>query len=151
MFGQLLVVATALATLNNPMAPETAARSKTTPVDTKSIEQEVGDISGYYTCKGVETGGKTYTGVAVIAKKNDVYVIQWMIGAGSTFSGLAIRQGNTFAASWAVPGERGLMRGINLYTIQPGPRLVGRWATLPGPGVHQSETLTFLKKLDVEE
>ena len=37
------------------------------------------------------------------------------------------------------------------YTIQSGGRLVGRWATLPGPGMLQSETLTFLKALDEEE
>src|SRR5437660_9636431 len=69
---------------------------------------EVGDISGYYSCKGVEAGGKKYTGVAVIVKKSDVYVIQWMVGGGSTFSGVAIRQGDTFAASWALPSDRGI-------------------------------------------
>jgi hypothetical protein len=71
-----------------------------------------------------------------------------MVGGGSTFSGVAIRQGDSVAASWALPAERGLIRGVNLYKIEPGPRLVGRWASAPGPGVVQSETLTFLKKLD---
>jgi hypothetical protein len=114
-------------------------------------EPEVADLSGYYTCKGQELGGKAYTGVAVISKKNDVYLIQWVIGAGSTFSGVAVRQGNTFAASWAMAGDRGIVRGVNLYKIEPGPRLVGRWATLPGPGYMQNEALTFLKKLEPEE
>jgi hypothetical protein len=112
---------------------------------------EVGDISGYYSCKGVEAGGKKYSGVAVIVKKSDVYVISWMVGGGSTFSGVGIRQGDTFAASWALPSDRGIIRGINLYRIESGPRLVGRWASAPGPGVVQSETLTFLKKLDLED
>jgi hypothetical protein len=112
---------------------------------------EVGDISGYYSCKGVEAGGKKYSGVAVIVKKSDVYVIQWMVGGGSTFSGVAIRQGDTFAASWALASDRGIIRGINLYRIESGPRLVGRWASAPGPGVVQNETLTFLKKLDLED
>ena len=44
-----------------------------------------------------------------------------------------------------------IVRGINLYRVESttnGPRLVGRWASLPGPGVQQNETLTFLKKLE---
>jgi hypothetical protein len=121
-------------------------------VDVKgSVQSEVGDISGYYSCKGVEAGGKAYSGVAVIVKKNDVYLVQWMVGGGSTFSGVAIRQGDTLAASWALPAERGIVRGINLYRIETGPRLVGRWASAPGPGVVQSETLTYLKKLEPED
>jgi hypothetical protein len=114
------------------------------------VPKDTADISGYYSCKGVEAGGKAYSGVAVIAKKSDIYLIQWMVGGGSTFSGVAIRQGDTFAASWAMPAERGIIRGINLYKIESG-RLVGRWASAPGPGVVQSETLTFLKKLDPDE
>lgn len=147
MFGPLLVIALALGSL----APGSPGSVPASADVSKSIEPEVGDISGYYTCKGLELGGKTYSGIAVITKKNDVYLIQWVIGSGSTFTGLGLRQGNTLAASWAVQSERGLLRGVNLYRIEPGPRLVGRWTTLPGPGVHQSETLTFLKKLDTEE
>ncbi len=48
-------------------------------------------------------------------------------------------------------GDKGLVRGVNLYRIEPGPRLVGRWATLPGPGYMQNESLTFLKDLEEEE
>jgi hypothetical protein len=117
----------------------------------KAVTPDVGDISGYYSCKGVEVGGKPYSGIAVVIKKNDVYLIQWMVGGGSTFSGVAIRQGDTLAASWAMPGERGIIRGVNLYKIESGPRLVGRWASVPGPGIVQNEVLTFLKKLDPEE
>ena len=146
MLAHWCILLTALGSLN-PTNPQSAAAGDTS----KSIEADVGDISGYYTCKGLEAGGKTYSGVAVISKKNDVYVVQWMIGSGSTFTGIGVRQGNTLAASWAVAGERGLMRGVNLYTIHPGPRLTGRWATLPGAGVLQNETLTFLRKLDPED
>jgi hypothetical protein len=120
----------------------------------RQVEPEITDISGYYTCKGQEAGGKSYSGIVVLTKKNDVYVIQWVVGSGSNFSGIAIRQGNTLAGSWALPNERGLIRGINLYRIEStssGPRLVGRWASIPGPGVQQNETLTFLKKLDTED
>ena len=139
----LFVLASAGSVTSN--APVTTAK-----VDKTSI-QETEDISGYYTCKGVEAGGKPYSGVAVITKKGEVYLIQWMVGGGSTFSGVAIRQGTTFSASWALPGERGLVRGVNMYRIESGPRLVGRWATLPGGGVLQNETLTFLKNLDEDD
>jgi len=116
------------------------------------VRPDVGDLSGYYTCKGLEAGGKSYSGVALLLKKNDIYLIQWVIGGGSTFSGIAIRQGETLACSWAIPNDRGgVVRGVNLYKIEPGPRLTGRWASFPGPGVLQSETLTFLRKVETEE
>lgn len=146
MLSHLLLFVGALSAFS-PARPEAVA--KTSP----ALEQSIGDISGYYVCKGLETGGKQYNGVAVISRKNDVYIIQWMIGSGSTFTGLGIRQGDTFAASWAIPGERGVVKGVNMYRIETGstgPRLVGRWATVPGPGVLQTETLTFLKQIEEE-
>ena len=153
MANSLLLVVASLVMLNSGTPNSGPAKVDAGKPDAggKSVPSEVGDISGYYSCKGVEAGGKTYNGVAVIMKKNDVYVIQWMVGGGSTFTGVAIRQGDTLAASWALPAERGIIRGVNLYRIESGPRLVGRWASAPGPGVVQSETLTFLKKLDLED
>jgi len=139
----LLLVAACLAVAAN--RPDTPAGK----ADQKEIDPEIGDLSGYYTCKGVELGGKSYSGIAVITKKNDVYVIQWVVGGGSNFVGIAVRQGSTFAASWSLPSDKGgILRGVNVYKIEPGPRLVGRWATLPGHGHLQNETLTFLKHLD---
>lgn len=144
MICRILLMATALGTMS-PNTPETVGKAD------KASLKEVEDISGYYICKGQESGGKTYNGVAVISKKGDVYVVQWMVGGGSTFTGIGIRQGGTFATSWALGGDKGLLRGVNLYRIEPGPRLVGRWATLPGGGVMQSETLTFLKSLGEDD
>ena len=151
MFVPSLVMATFLSLVassspNRPDGPKTD-QPKTKP----STVESTGEIGGYYTCKGQEVGGKTYTGVCVITKKGEVYIVSWMIGSGSTFTGLGIRQGSTLAVSWALPGDRGVVRGINMYTIQSGGRLVGRWATLPGPGMVQSETLTFLKSLEEDE
>ena len=132
-------------------APDRRDQGPVTKANKISLEQEVGDISGYYTCKGAEGSGKSYSGLAVISKKNDVYVIQWIVGGTSTFTGIGVRQANTFSASWAMATDKGLVRGVNVYRIEPGPRLVGRWATLPGTGVLQSETLTFLKSVDAED
>jgi hypothetical protein len=113
-----------------------------------ALQKEIGDLSGYYTCKGTELGGKSYSGVVVLAKKGDVYVVRWIVGAGTPFTGVGIRQGDTFAAGWALQEERGLIRGVNMYRVEPGPRLIGRWASLPGPALPQNETLTFLKHLE---
>jgi hypothetical protein len=141
----LLVLTALLALAANRPDPNLAKGGKVTADD------PLGDITGYYTCKGQETGGKTYAGIAVISKKNDVYTIQWTVGTGSNFVGVAVRQGNMLSASWALPAERGLIRGVNVYKIESGPRLTGRWATLPGSGYLQTETLTFLKNLDEED
>jgi hypothetical protein len=110
-------------------------------------DREMLDISGYFTCRGKEGNGTPYTGVAVITRAKDVYLVQWNIGIGSTFLGVGIRQGNTLSVSWAQSTERGVMRGINVYRIEKGPTLHGRWATLPGDGTLKTETLTFLKRL----
>lgn len=115
------------------------------------LEKEVDDISGYYACKGVEGSGRKYSGIAVITKKNQAYAIQWVIGSTSTFTGIGIRQGNTFSAGWAMVDNKGLVRGVNTYRIEPGPKLVGHWATLPGNSLLQRETLTFLKGLESDQ
>jgi len=143
--NMLLVVVISGVSSNRPEGPIAKADGK------KEAETEVGDLSGYYTCRGEESNGKKYSGVAVVTKKNDVYLVQWMVGSGSTFTGVGVRQGTTFAASWAMTTEKGVVRGINLYRIEAGPRMTGRWATLPGNGVVQTETLTFLKTLEPEE
>ena len=56
-----------------------------------------------------------------------------MVGGGSTFSGVAIRQGDTFAASWALPSDRGIIRGLSAFAI--GGRLIasdahGAWTRI---------------------
>ncbi len=120
----------------------------------RQVEPEMADLTGYYTCKGEEVGGKKYSGIVTLVKKNDVYLISWVVGGGSNFSGIAIRQGNNLAASWAIVTEKGVVRGVNLYRIEAGangPRLVGRWASVPGPGIQQQEVLTFLKGLEKDD
>ena len=71
--------------------------------------KELTDISGYYACSGKEGLGKTYNGVAVITKKNDVYLVQWIIGTGGAFFGIGLRQGDTLSCSWAIPGDKGVV------------------------------------------
>lgn len=131
-----------LTAANRPDINKTGSKPDT--FKTKEIE----DISGYYACNGKEGAGKNYNGVAVITKKRDVYLVQWIVGVGSAFFGIGIRQGDTLSCSWAIPGDKGgVVRGINVYRIEKGPRLVGRWTSFPGDGTIKSETLTFLRKI----
>lgn len=150
MYGSVLVLLSTLELLGTSANPE-LSQDKKGP-NLRPTESDMTDLSGYYTCKGQEAAGKAYTGVVVLTKKNEVYVIQWVVGGGSNFSGIALRQGNNLAASWAIPNQSGaIVRGVNLYRVEStanGPRLVGRWSSIPGPGVQQTETLTFLRKLD---
>lgn len=145
MFSSIVLLSALVSPVDNPQKDKLPGRP---------AETEIVDLSGYYTCKGQEAGGKNYSGIAILTKKSDVYLISWVVGGGSNFNGIAIRQGNTLAASWAIASERGLLRGVNMYRIEStanGPRLVGRWASVPGPGVQQNETLSFLKKLESDD
>src|SRR5262245_39490740 len=94
------------------------------------------DLSGYYICDGTEGQDKTYKGTTVITKKNDIYVVQWVIGSGTSFTGVGVRTEEGFSAGWAMPvGDKGtLLRGVNTYRIEAGPKLVGRWAAIPSDG-----------------
>ncbi|MBI1833057.1 MAG: hypothetical protein HYR84_16580 [Planctomycetes bacterium] len=152
MFSSLFAVLSALELFGASANP--FLDKKTTPPNVRQVEPEMADLTGYYTCKGEEAGGKKYSGVVTLIKKNDVYLISWVVGAGSNFNGIAIRQGNHLAASWSIQTERGVVRGANLYRIEStssGPRLTGRWASVPGPGIQQNETLSFLKKIDKDD
>jgi hypothetical protein len=147
MFSKILLVAATLTASETANPGPTVAKAERVA----QVQPDVGDLSGYYTCKGQETGGKAYSGICQVTKKNDVYIVQWMVGGGAAFSGIGIRQGNNLAVSWTMPGEKGTVRGVNLYRVETGPRLVGRWASVPGPGLMQSETLTFLKQAEEED
>jgi hypothetical protein len=153
MYGSIFIVLSALELFGNTANPQLAKDAKNPP-NVRQVEPEMADISGYYTCKGKEAGGKNYSGICVLTKKGDVYLISWVVGGGANFTGIAIRQDNNLAASWAIGSDKGIVRGVNLYRIESaanGPRLSGRWASVPGPGIQQEERLTFLKKLDPEE
>ena len=124
MFPSQLALALAISMFDT--SPKTDAPAPgAAKIQAGKVEEIAADISGYYVCKGKEAAGKEYSGVCVIAKKNDVYLVSWMIGTGSTFSGIGIRQGNTLAVSWALPSDRGTVRGVNLYTVQAGGKALG--------------------------
>lgn len=153
MYGSVLVVLSTLELFGTNADPQ-LSQDKKGPNVRPAAETETVDLSGYYTCKGQEAAGKAYSGVVILTKRNDVYLIQWIVGGGANFSGIAIRQGNNLAASWAIASDKGLVRGVNLYRVEAtasGPRMIGRWSSVPGPGVQQTENLMFLKKLEDDD
>lgn len=143
LFCSFIVFATTVAT----------DRENTSPLKEPKIglQKEIGDISGYYDCKGRQSDGKRYNGVVIIRKVNEAYIVSWVIPGNPSFTGIGVRQNNHLAVGWAMQGEKKFIQGINFYKIEPGPRLVGRWASLPGMGVLQRETLIFLKAPDEDE
>jgi|SRR3989344_3109404 len=115
--------------------------------DTKiALEKEIVSLSGYYDCTGMEPNGEEYEGVAIIVRKRDVYIVTWVTGGASTFSGVGIRHGDNFAVNWTIQTGEKLLRGVNLYKIRPGPVLDGVWTTLPGDGLMKKEKLIFEKR-----
>ena len=116
------------------------------------------DLSGYYICEGNEGPGKQYKGIAVITKKNDVYSRSIPSGdrhVAEVMHGVGLRTDNTFSAGWALTvGEKNsLIRGVNTYRIETGPRAWSGVGRLRPRRWHRSrtETLTFLKKLEQDD
>jgi hypothetical protein len=107
------------------------------------------DISGYYLVKGQEAGGKAYAGVAIIERKREIFLVTWTVDR-QAIVGVGVQVGDRLSVGWSA----GQLRGVNTYKIEhkaKGPVLTGRWATVPGPGVVQHETLTFLHQGEPEE
>src|SRR5205823_9258226 len=98
MYGSAFIVLSTLELFGVAANPQLAKEG--TP-KVRPVEPEA-DLSGYYTCKGQEAGGKNYSGIVVLTKKNEVYLIQWVVGGGSSFTGIAIRQVDNLADSWSL-------------------------------------------------
>jgi hypothetical protein len=94
------------------------------------------DIAGKYQCKGVAAGGKAYEAAVEIAKQGAAYTIVWKFSDGTIFEGVALREANVLAV-----GFTGSYKGVVLYKIEPGPKLVGRWTVPQSNGVVYTETL----------
>jgi hypothetical protein len=103
------------------------------------------DIEGYYSCSGKDANHEPYSGVVVIARRGDVYVVGWQIESNISV-GVGIRQGNVLSVGFR--GSEGMI-GVCRYVIEVEdgkPTLKGSWATAPGDGRAHQETLTFERK-----
>lgn len=152
----LLSVASIAGILSLTFASPETPQSK--PKKVEAEEVTVPDLSGIYECKGKEaSSGKNYRGICTIERKSAVYAVTWMV-SGNAYAGIGLtsyREGvQVLSVSWALPTEKGVLRGINTYYVnkgEKGPSLFGSWATMPGNGQRNSESLTFLKELVGED
>ncbi len=104
----------------------------------KRANEEI-DIRGTYRCETFGTDGKKQTLTATVQKRGDAYLIRWEVRGGVAFLGTGIRQGNTLSVAWLNRGSA----GISVYKIEKGPKLVGSYTEVGGPGLIGREVLTF--------
>jgi hypothetical protein len=108
------------------------------------------DIEGFYSCHGKDANREPYSGVVIVARRGDVYVVGWQIES-NTSVGVGLREGNVLSVGFRGPeGTTGVCRYA--IEIEDGkPILKGSWATAPGDGRSHQETLTFLRKAPTPE
>jgi len=94
------------------------------------------DVSGLYNVEGRNFDGSRYRGTAgiTVTSKNTCR-IAW--NTGSTFEGICMRNGSTFAATFG----QGSSQGLIIYQIRPDGRMEGLWTVADREGVG-TETLT---------
>ena len=93
------------------------------------------DLGGTYRVKGENPNGSTYSGTVkiTVTSKNTCRIV-WNVG--STSSGICMRNGPSFAASYVM----GKYVGLVIYEIQDDGSLVGLWTVADQDGVGK-ETL----------
>jgi uncharacterized protein (TIGR03067 family) len=105
------------------------------------------DIRGQYRCETFGLDNKKSTLKATIQKRGDAYQVTWQVSDGVAFIGAGIRQGNTLSVAWVNRGSA----GISVYKIEEGPKLVGVYTEVGGPGLVAKEVLTTQKKTNQVE
>jgi len=105
-------------------------------VPSKSAEE---DLSGSYKSESIDSVGNKFRYDATIERIGDAYLVVYRVQGKVIYFGTGLRQGDVFAMCWASPGQG---TGITLYQIEKGPRLVGRFTELGGPGFLGTETMT---------
>lgn len=126
-----------LAVLAAPSDPPKAPKAAPAPA--------AASIEGYYSCHGKDDADG-YEGVVVIRKHGAVYIVQWVVSGGPSYTGCGTRIGDRFTVGWAMTQDGKTLRGVHNFAIEQG-KLSGSWASLPGSGQLYAETLTFLKGL----
>jgi uncharacterized protein (TIGR03067 family) len=104
------------------------------------------DICGRYRCETFGTDGKKQTLSAEIQKRGDAYFVRWEVRGGLAYVGTGIRDGDTLSVAWLNRGSA----GISVYKIEKGPKLVGKYTEVGGPGLIGREVLSFSKTNWVE-
>ena len=81
------------------------------------------EIEGLYSVQGTNPDGSTYKGQARMERKEQTYLLTWMI-SGQTFSGRGLLKGDVLSIEWTSGTEGGLV----VYTVRPDGVLDGVWA-----------------------
>lgn len=103
----------------------------------KSAKDEA-DLSGTYRSNATDIDGRQQIAEVDIQRRGDAYFVAYKKGGAVGYVGVGMRKGNVFSMTWVSQGQAGL----SVYHIEPGPRLVGQFTQLGGPGFLGQETLT---------
>ena len=95
-------------------------------------------IVGKYKSETEEIEGVKMEFDVSIERRGDAYLITYAKQGRILYIGTGLRIGDVLSMAWATQGQA----GVSAYKIEKGPRLVGRYATLGGPGNTVKETLT---------
>jgi uncharacterized protein (TIGR03067 family) len=105
-------------------------------------KKEEVEITGTYRSESIQEDGTKYVSEAVIERMGDAYLVTYKKGPVTAYVAVGLRHGDVFCLAWANRGQV----GVTLYQIEAGPRLVGQYTHLGGPGLVSQETLTRVKK-----
>jgi uncharacterized protein (TIGR03067 family) len=106
------------------------------------VKGEEEDLSGTYRAESTEIDGSKHVAEAVIERVGDAYMVTYKKAKGIAFIGIGIRKGDIFCMSWMSQGQV----GVSMYQIEKGPRLVGQFTQLGGPGMFGQEVMTRMLK-----
>lgn len=127
------------------LAPD--AKSPFTFIELKKPKppaDEAIEIVGKYRSELFEATGKIVVTDAVVERRGDGYLVTYTRGDKLLFVGTALRRGSQLSMCWISSGQV----GVSVYKIEPGPKLVGDYATLGGIGVLGKEVLKPWKRVD---
>ena len=106
----------------------------------KRDDEEI-DVRGKYKCETLGADKKKVTMDVEIQKRGDAYLVRWEVREGVAFIGAGIRQGDTLSVAWVNRGSA----GVTVFKIEKGPKLVGRFTEVGGPGLVGKEELVPVK------
>ncbi|MDB5349718.1 MAG: hypothetical protein JWN86_965 [Planctomycetota bacterium] len=95
-------------------------------------------IVGKYKSETEGAEGEKIDYDVAIERRGDAYLVTYTKLGQLVYIGTGLRTGNVLSMAWATQGQA----GVSAYKIEKGPRLVGRYATLGGPGMTAIETMT---------
>ncbi len=125
---------------NPPAAQPEGRRASLAPAAPEAVD----DIVGTYTVNGGAYGGPRYQGTAQITRLGACYELKWTFKAGSNYTGIGLREGDTLSVAMRSSGDE-KYTGIMVYRIQKGGELIGKWTALGLKGDIYTEALVLQK------